>query len=130
MVLNDEARSELAQWLLKLREHDALYRETPLFCSLNLKRWGRHNALRSVQVVFKRCGLSGKLGTHTLRKTFAKWVYDSALEQVAYGHKLEPIRMAQHALGHTSVTNTELYLEGMDETVFDMVRKLGGGRGF
>jgi integrase len=70
----------------------------------------RFQAHRVVKSAFAKAGIldDGRLGTHSLRKTFAGNVYLSA------GHDLMVLKLA---LGHTSVATTEQYLEVQEDRV-------------
>ena len=64
-----------------------------------------HSATHNlVKACFARAGLrdDGRLGTHSLRKTFARKVYENS------GHDLLVVKAALH---HRSVQTTEKYLE-------------------
>ena len=50
---------------------------------------------------FCACGLTGRLGTHTLRKTFAITMYERLDENIF---------KVQQALGHKWITSTQAYL--------------------
>jgi len=58
----------------------------------------------------EKAGLTGKIGTHTMRKTYAKKVYEST-----NGDYMK----AKYALGHRSVASTESYLQFIQETQLD-----------
>lgn len=63
-------------------------------------------ARRIFRTVFDSLGLEGNLSTHSMRKTFAKKVYEAS------GRDL---RLTQLALGHSSIDSTSKYLEIGDE---------------
>jgi site-specific recombinase XerD len=52
-------------------------------------------------MAYATAGISGKLGTHAMRKTFASRVYE------LLGHDLVK---TQRALGHASINSTVAYL--------------------
>ncbi|MBA4136668.1 MAG: hypothetical protein C0518_05060 [Opitutus sp.] len=61
-----------------------------------------------------RCRNDGRLGTHTLRKTFARKVHELS------GHD---IHVTCAALGHSSIAVTERYLEADAREVARLIRK-------
>lgn len=68
------------------------------------------HAWRILDAAFKAAGIDGNTGTHTMRKTFAKNVYE-----IMGGNLLG----AQKALGHKSLTSTAHYLSFSDEDEID-----------
>jgi len=75
--------------------------EAPLFqteVGVAMTRFIAHHALKKA---FHRADLTGRLATHSCRKTFAENVYK------ALGHDL---LATTEALGHTDVRNTQRYL--------------------
>lgn len=78
----------------------------PLFDSRKLnkdgsKRLGREQAYKILKDLFAQVGETGNVSTHTLRKTFAAYIYESC------GKKIEVV---QAALGHASISSTIAYL--------------------
>lgn len=111
-------------WLKKQR----FYRENmPLFYSEQFKgrKIDRIQACKILNRAFELAEVNGQLGTHVMRKTFANMVYDSMLEKLGDGKPIDAIRQTSKALGHTSVTNTELYLSFRDEEIRDTLEKVG-----
>ena len=104
LPLHREAQQALGYWLAcyQAREH-LLPGDLPLFPA----RQGDHQAISRVRAfqmltdAFRACGLTGRLGTHTLRKTFAVTMY-ARLD--------ENIFKVQQALGHKWITSTQAYL--------------------
>jgi integrase len=70
-------------------------------------RKGTNKAITPVQAyqIFQRacdaCGLAGRLGTHSMRKTFAITMYQRLNENIF---------KVQQALGHKWITSTQAYL--------------------
>jgi integrase len=101
--LHPDAKAALAAWLLVLREQPGVTAQTAVFRS----RKGGHRPITPVQawrILREACEtneLTGKLGTHCMRKTFAQKVY----YQLGY----DLIR-TKRALGHRNISNTERYL--------------------
>ena len=87
--------------------HGELYDDVdptrPLFPSRNgqgskpMTRIAAHNALKNA---FEAAGLNGKLGTHSLRKSYAQRLYEQTND----------IYAVQEMLGHKSVVTTQRYL--------------------
>jgi integrase len=104
LPLHQEAKQALAHWLTcyQAREH-LLPGHLPLFPA----RQGDHKAISRVRAfqmlmdAFRACGLTGRLGTHTLRKTFAMTMYERLDENIF---------KVQQALGHKWITSTQAYL--------------------
>ncbi|MFA6318489.1 MAG: tyrosine-type recombinase/integrase [Elusimicrobiota bacterium] len=103
VVLHAEAREAVGAWISELREAGALNLEAPLFVSRKgeSRPISRVQAWRILATGYARAGLTGKLGTHAMRKTFAAKVYE------LLGHDLVK---TQRALGHASVNSTVAYL--------------------
>jgi integrase len=81
--------------------------DLPIFCSHKRQENGTPKAISRVQAwrildaAFEACEITGKLGTHCLRKTFAQNIYEKT------GHDLLAVKTA---LGHTNISTTERYL--------------------
>jgi len=79
----------------------------------------RATAWKVIHSAARRCGLGGKVGTHSLRKTFC-----TRLEQRFNAYfrdgslAVNPIKCVQRAVGHSDLRTTELYL-GVDDTVIE-----------
>jgi integrase len=104
LPLHQDARQALSHWLTcyQAREH-LLPGHLPLFPA----RQGDHKAISRVRAwqvfgeAFDQAGLTGRLGTHVLRKTFAMVMYER-LDQNIF--------KVQQALGHQWITSTQAYL--------------------
>jgi integrase len=101
--LHPEAKAALAAWLLALRTQPDVTARTYVFRS----RKGTNRPITPTQawrILREACAtneLTGKLGTHCMRKTFANKVY----HQLGF----DLIR-TKRALGHQQISNTERYL--------------------
>ncbi len=91
VVLHEEARQVIKDYLMETANIDELDHIFPY------TRQAAHNALKKA---FKNCGLSGTLATHTMRKTFAKSIFD--ITNNIYKTKV--------ALGHRDIGTTVKYL--------------------
>jgi site-specific recombinase XerD len=75
----------------------------------------RIQAWRLLTCAFDSVGLTGKLGTHCMRKSFANKVYE-ALDK--------DILKTQRAMGHKSITSTVSYLSFREEDVEEAILKI------
>jgi len=108
--LNRKAKEALAAWVEKRGETDG-----PLFCSKAGKRISRVQVWRIFKRAFGNIGMTGTLGTHCMRKTFADRMYD-ALD----GDLIN----LQKALGHKWVTSTSQYLSFKEDEINDALESL------
>jgi site-specific recombinase XerD len=103
--LNAKAKAALAAWLEDRGDVDG-----PLFSSTAQKRISRVQVWRIFNRAFKSIGMTGQLGTHCMRKTFADRMHtllDGDLKQL------------QGALGHKWITSTSQYLSFKEEKIND-----------
>lgn len=112
VVLNERARAALRAWLPVLYAWRDNGPDLYLFQSTRGGRLTRRQAGRIVANLAKELGLPPKVATHSLRKTFAKFIYQRGLDNWKHGEEL-PVRVAMKALGHRSLDATERYL-GLD----------------
>ncbi|RKU06649.1 recombinase XerD [Candidatus Poribacteria bacterium] len=96
-----QAIEALVAWHSEL--YECLDAKRPLFPSRKgqgsqpMTRIAAHNALKQA---FETAGLNGKLGTHSLRKSYAQRLYEQTND----------IYAVQEMLGHKSVVTTQRYL--------------------
>lgn len=96
-----QAIADLIAWQLKLYGNADPTR--PLFPSRKgqgLKAMSRIAAHDALKDAFEAAGLNGKLGTHSLRKSYAQRLYEHTND----------IYAVQEMLGHKSVVTTQRYL--------------------
>lgn len=105
--LNAKARAALAAWVEK---RGATQEGGPLFSSTAGKRISRVQVWRVFNRAFEAIGMTGTLGTHCMRKTFADRMYD-----LLDGD----LKQLQGALGHKWVTSTSQYLSFKEEKIND-----------
>ncbi len=111
VLIHPEVREAFALWLVQL------YYMTPE-CFVFQSRTGPNAAISRVQayrLLSRACdnaGLSGKLGTHSMRKTFADKIYDRL------GHDLIK---TQRALGHKNINSTVSYLSFREEEIDEAI---------
>lgn len=112
-----ELRRALESWIGHMRSRWAMTPDLPLFLSRENNADGtaralsRHTARRIIHTTFARASIAndGRLGTHTLRKTWARHVYGNS------GNDIMVLRAALH---HSDVSITQKYLEA-DETAVE-----------
>jgi integrase len=99
VLLHPEAKTALAAWLLTLRQMPGCTAQTFVFRS----RKGQNRPISAVQAwrilhdAVTTNELTGKLGTHAMRKTFANRVY----------HQLNhDLVKTQRAMGHKNINST------------------------
>ncbi len=116
VLLHAKAREAIQIWVLELQRQGYSDPETYLFASSRIgnKRLDRRSAWLMLRRAYAACGLAGKLGTHSMRKTFAKRVH-------AAGGK--DILKTQRALNHKRLTSTASYLSFEEADVDDAILK-------
>jgi integrase len=103
VILHPDAKAALAVWLMEMNHHGAVGTDTCLFAS----RKGINPPLRPGQArhllhqAYAACGLTGKLSTHTMRKTFGQTVFEKSGRDLL---------KTQRAMGHKSPASTVAYL--------------------
>ena len=96
-----QAIEDLITWHTEM--YDDLDPERPLFPSRKgqgSQPMTRISAHRTLKPAFEAAGLNGKLGTHSLRKSYAQRLYEQTND----------IYAVQEMLGHKSVVTTQRYL--------------------
>lgn len=78
------------------------------------KQLGRIAAWYLIQRAARTAGIAGKIGTHCMRKTFAKRIYERL------GHDL---LRTQKALGHAEIKSTMSYLTFSEDEIDDAILK-------
>lgn len=108
---------ELKAMLLKLIQEEGLLETSYLFRSRKGKNspMGRIQAWRILKQAMIRSKVSGKVATHSMRKTFAQKVY------LKLGRDL--IR-TQAALGHQNINSTVSYLSFLQSEIDDAILSL------
>jgi len=114
------ARESLLTWIQEgLWQRGYISPETYLFQSeygVNRPITARH-ALRVLSRNYEQCRITGKLGTHSMRKTYAKFLYEDLQERRANGEAVDPLPITSKGLGHKSLNSTMSYLSFMTEDV-------------
>jgi integrase len=79
---------------------------------------GRMQAWRIIKRAAKKSNVSGKIGTHSMRKTLASRVYAASNRDLA---------ITQKALGHKNVSSTISYLQVDADAVNAIILNVQGG---
>ena len=114
VLLHPEAKKELAVWISILQAEGWKSPETWVFRS---RRGGdkpisRIQAWRILQRAYRENNMTGKLGTHSMRKTFANRIYDKLGQDLA---------RTQRALGHKNINSTVSYLSFREEEIDEAI---------
>ena len=114
VLLHPAARAALATWLEELRSDGYMTAESFVFQSRRgpNQAIGRVQAWRILKRSFEQAGLTGNLGTHSMRKTFADRIYERL------GGDLVKL---QRALGHRSVVSTASYVSFREEEIDEAI---------
>jgi len=124
--LNAHAKKAIAPWLSMLSRLGHVQSSDPVFMSIRGDgAIGRIQAWRVLNKAYKLAGLTGKLGTHAMRKTFANNVYDHLLNRSAAGEPIDAFRVTSKALGHASIDSTDKYLSFRTEEIDSTIDAVG-----
>jgi len=117
VLLHPAAREALATWLEELRSDGYMTAESFVFQSRRgpNQAIGRTQAWRILKRSFEQAGLTGNLGTHSMRKTFADRIYDRLDGDL--------VKTAQ-ALSHRSISSTASYLTFRESEIDDAILSL------
>jgi integrase len=111
--LHQDAKAALDVWIKELEKAGKADPGCPLFKSRKGQRAiTRVQAFRVLTEVYEANGLMGKLGTHSMRKTFADRMYDRL------GRDLIKV---QRALGHRCINSTVSYLSFREEEITEAI---------
>jgi integrase len=110
VLLHPAARTALQDWINQFRADSEPAAGTYIFSSRkgDNRPISRKHAWRILKQVFQAKGLTGKLGTHSMRKTFADRVYARLNQDLA---------KTRIALGHRNVNSTVSYLSFREEEI-------------
>lgn len=110
VVLHPVIKDSIVEYLLANMHLSA---DSELFLNQSgTKAISRQQAWNIVEAAFAACNLTGTLGTHSLRKTFALNAYEKS------GHCL---LKTKRALGHTDIRTTEKYLSFAENEVEELI---------
>ena len=111
--LHQEAKDALSVWVKDLEKAGEAEPNSPLFKSRKgYEAIKRVQAFRILKGVYEANGLTGKLGTHSLRKTFANRIYERLDRDLI---------KVQRALGHKAITSTVSYLSFKEEEITEVI---------
>jgi len=111
--LHQEAKDALSVWVKDLEKAGKADPSSPLFKSRKGNRSiTRVQAFRVLKEVYESNGMIGKLGTHSLRKTFANRIYERLDRDLI---------KVQRALGHKAITSTVSYLSFKEEEITEVI---------
>lgn len=114
--LHPDARRALAAWVRELAARGRGAPDTHLFLSRQGRNRpiNRRTAWKFLTEACRLAGVTGKLGTHCMRKTFAKRIH------AALGNDL---LKTQKALGHRRIDSTVSYLDADGGEIEDAILK-------
>ena len=82
----------------------------------------RTHAWQILHDAARAAGITYKVGTHSMRKTFARRYYEWLLDQHAKFHRsINPLRELSKALGHKSIDSTEKYISWSDTILMEYI---------
>lgn len=120
VMLLGVAREALLGWIEQgLWKRGYVSPETFLFKSehgVNQPISTRH-AHRVLTRNFRSNHLKGKLGTHCMRKSYARALYKDLERRRSQGEPLDPLPLVSKGLGHKSLNSTMSYLSFMTEDI-------------
>jgi integrase len=117
VLLHPEAKTALAAWLMQLQARGLVDPRTYVFLSQKgaNRPITRRQAWEVLHEPVVTNELSGTLGTHMMRKTFADRIYERS------GRNLIATK---HALGHKHVNSTDAYLSFRQEEIDTLILAL------
>ncbi len=125
VVINGAARRSLQDYIESMRQDGYLTADCFLFHSVRGNRpIDRVQAYKLLRSCFRRCQLTGRLGTHAMRKTFANGVYRAFLGRVSRGEPVDAFRCTSKALGHKNITSTDQYLSFLESDIDNAIISL------
>jgi integrase len=96
-------------WVKEMEKAGKADPSSPLFKSRKgIRSITRVQAFRVLKEVYEAHGMIGKLGTHSLRKTFANRIYERLDRDLI---------KVQRALGHKAITSTVSYLSFKEDEI-------------
>jgi integrase len=110
VLLHPDAKAALATWLMTLQQTTGMTRETWVFQSRKgvNQPIGKIHAWKILHEAATTNELTGKVGTHAMRKTFANRVY----------HQLNhDLVKTQRAMGHKNINSTVAYLSFVEDEI-------------
>lgn len=106
------AQKKISDWISVLKKDFNANRKSYLFTS---NKGGRITKVQAWRILNKGAVKAkipnDRIGTHTLRKTFANRMYDYYYDLAQQGAKIEVMRMLQIELDHEDISTTYRYME-------------------
>ncbi len=117
VILHPKAKVAVQTWLEVVSKSIVVSPDTYLFKSRKGQNRpiSRIQALRILKEAFDSCAMTGKLGTHSMRKTFANNVHEKLDRDLV---------KTQRALGQKNITTTIRYLSFRDEEIDEAILSL------
>lgn len=116
VVLHAQAKEALALWVADMHEMWVVRPDTFVFLSRKGYRknrpLGRKSAWAILDRTYRENQLAGTLGTHAMRKSFAKRVHELLGRDIV---------KTQQALGHRNIGSTVSYLSFLQEEIDDAI---------
>jgi site-specific recombinase XerD len=111
VILHSQAKEAITAWVKEIGEVPP---DTMLFKSREgeNKAINRRTAWGILEKAFAAAGMTGKLGTHSMRKTFAKRVHEKVGKDLI---------KTQKALGHKNINSTVSYLSFAEEEIDEAI---------
>lgn len=126
VILNDKGKAAITPWLEVLRGMGVVHKDDFVFVPHNgAGVISRSQALKVLTRAYRAAGLTGKLGTHAMRKTFANNVYEHLLMRAGRGEQVDPFRATSKALGHEDIKSTDQYLSFRTEDIDQSIQAAG-----
>ena len=115
--LNAQAAEAVGVWIDVMQRQGSLTPKTVLFRSRKGENRpiSRVTAYKVLRQVFKDNELGGRLGTHSMRKTFANVVHQKLGRDISKTKK---------ALGHKNINSTDSYLSFLQEEIDEAILAL------
>jgi site-specific recombinase XerD len=113
VIISNYLREVLKEYINTLKDKDN--KDTYLFVNKNNVPLSKVQIWRIIKSIFVKAKIydsKGKLGVHTLRKTFAKFFSDKTEGNI---YKL------QKALGHSNINSTTHYMSNIDKERDDII---------
>jgi len=123
VLLKPLTKESLSTWIDELKAEGHTGPDTFLFRS---RKGGnspitRVQAYRLLKEAYATNEMMGKLGTHSMRKTFANKVYSHFKRELAEGKPVDLFRMTSKALGHRNINSTDQYLSFLEEEIDEAI---------
>lgn len=126
MLLTDKTKKALNAQLNELNKMG--YTEDHNFVFQNQFRQdypiSRNGVWRLLNKAARDIGLTGKVGTHSMRKTFAGRIYDELLTL----KNCDALRTLAKGLGHENINNTDKYLSFRETELVGAIQRVFGDK--